>query len=110
MTKKISENDEDVIIATENKKPKRKPIVSEEDDTDTDDDVLEEEEECDDEDEDDEKKPNTIKESLDHIIGIVSSKKFNLLEDPIMGVVNSKIRDRINERKEQIKTSLAYKG
>ena len=112
MTKKISENDEDVIIATEAKKKYRKPVVKEEDESDDDeseDDETETDEDETEADESDEEKPS-IKESTDHIIGIVSSKKFHLLEDGIMGVVRSKIRERIEEEKEQIKASLVFKG
>jgi hypothetical protein len=55
------------------------------------------------------KKP-AIKESTDHIIGIVSTGKLHLLEDGIMGVVKSKVREKIDEQKEQIKAKLAFKG
>lgn len=55
------------------------------------------------------KKP-TIKESTDHIIGIVSTGKLHLLEDGIMGVVKSKVREKIDEQKEQIRAKLVFKG
>ena len=114
MTKKITENDEDVIIATEaNKKMKfGRKIVEDEDESDEDDEDESDEDESDeDESDDDETDVKTsIKESTDHIIGIVSSKKFHLLEDSIMGVVKSKIRERIDEEKAQIKARLAFKG
>lgn len=137
MTKKKSEQkDGAVIIATEEKKVKfggsaTGNAITEENDEDEDSEDGEEEgsEEEDepkenDEDENSEedekekedaetvknmKKP-TIKESTDHIIGIVSSGKLHLLEDGIMGVVKSKVREKIDEQKEQIRAKLIFKG
>jgi hypothetical protein len=78
--------------------------------------VPEEDEETeDDESEEDDKKvikmkikTAAIKESTDHIIGIISTGKLHLLEDDIMGVVSSKIREKIEERKSQIKAKIAF--
>jgi len=76
---------------------------------------LGEDEDEDDSEEDDEEivknmKKSPIKESTDHIIGIVSTGKLHLLEDGIMGVVKSKVREKIDEQKEQIRAKLVFKG
>lgn len=137
MTKKKSEQkDGAVIIATEEKKVKfggsaTGNAITEENDEDEDseegeeegsedeDESKESEEEGSEEEEDKEeedkeivknmKKP-AIKESTDHIIGIVSTGKLHLLEDGIMGVVKSKVREKIDEQKAQIKAKLVFKG
>lgn len=135
MTKKKSEQkDGAVIIATEEKKVKfggsaTGNTISEEDEEmegdDEDEDLGEDEDEdegedegeddFDDSEEDDEEivknmKKSPIKESTDHIIGIVSTGKLHLLEDGIMGVVKSKVREKIDEQKEQIRAKLVFKG
>jgi hypothetical protein len=124
MTKKKSEQkDGAVIIATEEKKVKfggsaTGNAITEENDEDEDSEDGEEEG-SEEEDEPKEKedaetvknmKKPTIKESTDHIIGIVSSGKLHLLEDGIIGVVKSKVREKIDEQKEQIRAKLIFKG
>lgn len=140
MTKKKSEQkDGAVIIATEEKKVKfggsaTGNAITEENDEDENTEEPKEEEDEDnkedtdsdgdgdgdnDNDEDDKEndeevvknmKKSPIKESTDHIIGIVSSGKLHLLEDGIMGVVKSKVREKIDEQKEQIRAKLVFKG
>lgn len=137
MTKKKSENkDASVIVATEEKKIKfggsaTGNAITEEDETEeeeTEEDEEEDEEDDDDsddsdnsdsddsDDEEDEEeiiskmKKSPIKESTDHIIGIVSTGKLHLLEDGIMGVIKSKLREKIDEQKDQIKAKLIFKG
>ena len=138
--KKSEQKDGAVIIATEEKKVKfggsaTGNTISEEDEEmegDNEDEVEDEEmegedeyededlgeddvEDEDDSEEDDEEivknmKKSPIKESTDHIIGIVSTGKLHLLEDGIMGVVKSKVREKIDEQKEQIRAKLVFKG
>jgi len=51
----------------------------------------------------------SVTESPDHIIGIVSSGKLHVLEDNIMSVVNSKIREKIDMYKEQVRITAGIK-
>lgn len=56
------------------------------------------------------KEKKSIKESTDHIVGIVSSGKLHLLEDGIMGVINSKLVEKLDAAKAQIKAKAVFKG
>ena len=56
------------------------------------------------------KEKKSVKESTDHIVGIVSSGKLNLLEDGIMKVINSKLVEKLDAAKEQVKAKAAFKG
>lgn len=51
-----------------------------------------------------------VTESPDHIIGIVNSGRLHVLEDNIMNIVHSKIREKIDMYKEQIKIAAGIKG
>ena len=117
--KKVKDDAAAVVIATEEKDIKigkggtiaidEEDDIEDKEDEDIEDDEEDKEDDIEDneEDEDDEEDiKSDIKESTDHIIGIVNSEKFHLLEDDIMGVVKSKIREKIDERKQQIKNQL----
>jgi len=56
------------------------------------------------------KEKKSIKESTDHIVGIVSSGKLHLLEDGIMGVIQSKLVEKLDAAKAQIKAKAMFKG